>query len=765
MSPAPQQPGRPPQGSQPRGARPRPQSPQPQSPQPQNPQPHTTQGPQDANAQNPGPQASNPQAPDVAGRRLALNFAACSDRGLVRGNNEDSAYAGPRLLALADGMGGHAAGEVASQVVVRALEPLDGGAAPELDGYARPDSPGPRTPSDRPITQLAAATEQGNRAIAQHVDENPQLEGMGCTLTAMLFDGAGMAVCHVGDSRGYRLRGGELQQITKDDTFVQSLVDEGRLDAEDVSSHPQRSLILKALTGNPVDPTLFTEPVQAGDRYLLCSDGLSDPVSFSTIEDVLAEGSPDAVARRLVEMALRSGGPDNVTVVVADAIEVDGQGRPVDASVALPLAPVLVGAIAPEAAEFPRPNSAASRAAGLGAGLRYGPAVGAGLAGAAAGAGAAVRAGGPDAPTAASDGANPRLDGNAAASTAHGVTARARSSDGAARTAGIPGDGPTTPVGATRDGSPTGTAAAHPGDADDQLGAGGPNPADNPITAAPGAPTASGGSRAPRPSGYVPGTGASADAPHGAGRAHPDSDGAQPRGAEGSGFHRPGDQPLDARFPHSTGPQAHPAETPGRRPRRRPWILTAVLLLLLGALAGGSYQLNKHWQSTYHLTERDGRIVINKGFEGEIFGLALSQPFQDVCLDKSATIRVIDVNATDNCHRFATSDLNPSAQSTFESMPSGSYDEVVGQVQRLANQTLPVCVTRQQSRPTPAPNSPSGAAAPSATAASPSATAPGGATPTEAPSATAATAPSTTSPARSAPEDLTTPGVSCREVS
>lgn len=306
---------------------------------------------------------TSPSSADRSSVITTLNFAACSDRGLVRGNNEDSAYAGPRLLALADGMGGHAAGEVASQFVISALRPLD---SPLVD----------RDHGRRLTTMLDAAMEEGNRLIAAHVDEHSQLEGMGCTLTALLFrtlassddspTRAQVGMCHVGDSRAYRMHGGVLEQITKDDTFVQFLVDEGKLDPADVSSHPHRSKILKALIGVDVEPTLVTFTAEVGDRFLLCSDGLSDPVSFDTIRDVLSVGSPEEAARKLVEIALRGGGPDNVTVVVADVVEfsVDANA-PVDGSLVLPDAPILAGAVAGEVDELPRPDSSAFRAAAI----------------------------------------------------------------------------------------------------------------------------------------------------------------------------------------------------------------------------------------------------------------------------------------------------------------------------------------------------------------------------------------------------------------
>lgn len=248
----------------------------------------------------------------------ALVYTARSHLGMVRENNEDSAYAGPRLLALADGMGGHAAGEIASQFVVAALAKLD------------EDEPG------HDLTgALTRALTVGNDAIATHVAAHPETEGMGCTATALLFDGRRMGLIHAGDSRAYLLRDGTVSQITKDDTFVQSLVDRGELSADEAHSHPRRSLILKALTGEPVEPTVVTREARVGDRYLLCSDGLSDPVSSETIAETLATGSVEEAADRLVQLALRSGGPDNITVVLADVVE---------SSRDTPVIPVVVGA-------------------------------------------------------------------------------------------------------------------------------------------------------------------------------------------------------------------------------------------------------------------------------------------------------------------------------------------------------------------------------------------------------------------------------------
>ncbi|WP_010539715.1 PP2C family protein-serine/threonine phosphatase [Dietzia alimentaria] len=273
----------------------------------------------------------------------ALVYTARSHLGMVRENNEDSAYAGPRLLALADGMGGHAAGEIASQFVVAALAELD------------QDEPGQDL-----TAALTKALALGNRAIAAHVDAYPETEGMGCTATALLFDSRRMGLIHVGDSRAYLLRDGALTQITKDDTFVQSLVDRGELSADEAHSHPRRSLILKALTGEPVEPTVVTREARVGDRYLLCSDGLSDPVSTETIAETLGTGSVEDCADRLVQLALRSGGPDNITVVVADVMD-----SPRDT----PVIPVVVGAASGDEpgqidpAADPHSNTAAGKAA------------------------------------------------------------------------------------------------------------------------------------------------------------------------------------------------------------------------------------------------------------------------------------------------------------------------------------------------------------------------------------------------------------------
>ena len=267
---------------------------------------------------------------------LVLRYSARSDRGLVRQNNQDAVYAGPRLLALADGMGGHAAGEVASSLVISALAPLDD------------DDPG-----DDLLRELHAAAVEGNSAIHRHVLEAPDLEGMGTTLTAILFKGTRLGLVHIGDSRAYQLRDRMLTQITKDDTFVQSLIDEGRITEEEAHTHPQRSLLLRAITGQDIEPSLTVREARPGDRYLLCSDGLSGVVSDETLANTLRTyADPRECADRLIDLALRGGGPDNITCIVADVVDVDFGDD----------APIVGGAAGDGRDATPPPDSAAARA-------------------------------------------------------------------------------------------------------------------------------------------------------------------------------------------------------------------------------------------------------------------------------------------------------------------------------------------------------------------------------------------------------------------
>jgi PPM family protein phosphatase len=237
---------------------------------------------------------------------LVLRYAVRSDVGLLREGNEDSAYAGPRLLAVADGMGGHAAGEVASALTIASMAELDSG----------------RFGGDM-LKALSGAVAAANARLQEKIIANPAVEGMGTTLTALLWSDGRAAICHIGDSRGYLLREGELYQITHDHTLVQSLVDEGRISADDVSTHPQRSLLLRALDGRSIaDPDLSVHESLPGDRYLLCSDGLSGVVSDETLRDTLSTIEDlEVVTRQLIDLAIHGGGPDNITCIVADVVD------------------------------------------------------------------------------------------------------------------------------------------------------------------------------------------------------------------------------------------------------------------------------------------------------------------------------------------------------------------------------------------------------------------------------------------------------------
>jgi serine/threonine protein phosphatase PrpC len=259
---------------------------------------------------------------------LSLRFAAGSHKGMIREGNEDSGYAGPRLLAIADGMGGAAAGEVASSEAISTIVALDD------------DVPG----SDV-LTSLGTAVQRANDQLRALVEEDPQLEGMGTTLTALLWTGQRLGLVHVGDSRAYLLRDGVLTQITQDHTWVQRLVDEGRITEEEATTHPQRSLLMRALgSGEHVEPDLSIREVRAGDRYLICSDGLSGVVSHQTLEDTLASyQGPQETVQELIQLALRGGGPDNITVIVADVLDLD-TGDTLAGQ--LSDTPVVVGAVA-----------------------------------------------------------------------------------------------------------------------------------------------------------------------------------------------------------------------------------------------------------------------------------------------------------------------------------------------------------------------------------------------------------------------------------
>ncbi|OFE14177.1 serine/threonine protein phosphatase [Humibacillus sp. DSM 29435] len=278
---------------------------------------------------------------------IALRYAARSNLGLgPKSRNEDSGYAGPNLLVLADGMGGHAAGDVASSMIVGELAPLD-----DEDVGA-----------DQAIPLLESGLRTANAHLTAAMRENPKLAGMGSTTIAVLRTGTKLAMAHIGDSRAFLLRGDTFTQITKDHSFVQQLVDEGRITREEAGSHPQRSVVTRVMTGQPDDePDTSLREAKIGDRLLLCSDGLSDFVGAQVIEEILREAAgPDEAADRCIEVALKASTRDNVTVIVADVVDADGNDLP-------STVPEVVGAAAKRLRGRTRaiPTSPAEKAAAL----------------------------------------------------------------------------------------------------------------------------------------------------------------------------------------------------------------------------------------------------------------------------------------------------------------------------------------------------------------------------------------------------------------
>lgn len=237
---------------------------------------------------------------------LRLDYVALTDVGLRRSTNQDSGYASNRLIAVADGMGGAAAGDLASAETMNIVRELDRD-LPDID----------------PLDALGRAVAHANRRLGELVREDPAVEGMGTTLEAMLWDGHQFATAHIGDSRAYLLRDGELHQISTDHTFVQSLVEEGKITPEEARVHPHRSLLLRVMLGrddNEADLDRFEG--RLGDRFLLCSDGLSDMVDADVIETVLRDSETiDLAATELVRLALEAGGHDNVTVVIGELVD------------------------------------------------------------------------------------------------------------------------------------------------------------------------------------------------------------------------------------------------------------------------------------------------------------------------------------------------------------------------------------------------------------------------------------------------------------
>jgi len=236
---------------------------------------------------------------------LQFRWAARSHVGRVRTNNEDSGFAGPYLIMVADGVGGAAAGEVASASTTYLTA-----ASTMLDVHADP------------LVVLGEAVRAAHRHLRQGVVDNERREGMATTMTAVLTDGTRFGLAHVGDSRGYLLREAQLRRVTSDHTLVQLLVDEQQITAADAQTHPQRSVVLRSVDAHhEPEPDLIWIELQPGDRLLLCSDGLSDLVPDEQIAPLLATPDREAGVSALIEAALRAGGRDNITCVVADVVD------------------------------------------------------------------------------------------------------------------------------------------------------------------------------------------------------------------------------------------------------------------------------------------------------------------------------------------------------------------------------------------------------------------------------------------------------------
>lgn len=259
---------------------------------------------------------------------LTLRYAARSDVGMVRAENEDSGYAGTRMLVVADGMGGHAAGELASATTVATFADLD------LDASL--------VNGTDVLGLLATAVDESHDEIAKVVEQSPASRGMGTTVTALAWLGDRVALAHIGDSRAYLLRDHKLMQLTKDHTYVQSLVDAGRITPEEALTHGRRNLLTKALDGvHEVECDLSIRQVQAGDRFLLCTDGLHGVVSDEQLQRILdSAADPTGIVDALVSAALEGGAPDNVTALVADVMQSDESDLDVSRS------PIVVGAAA-----------------------------------------------------------------------------------------------------------------------------------------------------------------------------------------------------------------------------------------------------------------------------------------------------------------------------------------------------------------------------------------------------------------------------------
>ena len=241
---------------------------------------------------------------------MSAHFFETSARsaiGLVRQGNEDSAFVSAQLIAVADGMGGHAAGEVASRIAVQVLQKL----APTLSAEDIDE--------DSVEDLLMHSLHNIDAEIAAVTDEDVEKRGMGTTLTALLIRDTRIALLHVGDSRCYRLRGNTLEQLSNDHTVIQELLDQGAISEAEAAEHPQRSMLTQALRGDgDVTPVLQMYEIKKGDRYLLCSDGLSGVLTDKEIKVGLKKSDKDEAVKFLNDATYINGAPDNVTILIAD---------------------------------------------------------------------------------------------------------------------------------------------------------------------------------------------------------------------------------------------------------------------------------------------------------------------------------------------------------------------------------------------------------------------------------------------------------------
>ncbi|MFP5072927.1 PP2C family protein-serine/threonine phosphatase [Pseudonocardia nantongensis] len=241
---------------------------------------------------------------------LGLRSAIGSDVGRRRTSNQDSGATTGRLLIVADGMGGHAHGEVASAVTVSAFTELEARLPPDLIDLDL-------------AAEMTEALVDATDRLGRRAAEDPETRGMGTTVVSLLLTGEQLALAHIGDSRIYRLRDDDLVQLTHDHTMVQQLVDQGQITVEEAAHHPRRSVLMRALsTDHAPEPDLDRIDIVEGDRFLLCSDGVTAVLDDATLQRELVSGAePDAVVDRLIELANEAGGPDNITAIVADVVE------------------------------------------------------------------------------------------------------------------------------------------------------------------------------------------------------------------------------------------------------------------------------------------------------------------------------------------------------------------------------------------------------------------------------------------------------------